>query len=647
MLLKWLDAREATAVGAALADDFVLRPQSMPSDTRPTQSAHESQLKDLQKFLQRLVPRLDREVRPLQLNVFQRAKLANSFKWRLLEKGVAREIVDELTQALVLRLNGSSPGGSAAAARPAPSGKSLAATVARPPAGSVHTLLAKGNDCLARGACAEAVNCYEELLSLDPRHAVARNNLGAAFCSLGRYQEAEAQFRRAIESNARFPDPHNNLGTVLRWRGRVVQSEAPLRRALKLKPTYLDAQVNLAQTLVLLYRWREAKGLLEKALKISPRNVGALVALGQIVAAEGALAEAETLLRRAAEIDPNAQSACAALVTLRRMTPADADWLKRAEAIAAAGLAPHDEANIRYAIGKYCDDVGDFGRAFRSYRRANELQKLAAEPYDRQSRTRFVDDMRRVYTRETLAHAHAGASDSARPVFVVGMPRSGTSLVEQIIASHPAAQGAGELGFWSDAMRKHEDAIRREPIGEPLTSRLSAAYLRTLTEHCADAVRVVDKATFNAEYLGVIHLVFPNARMIYLRRDPIDSCLSCYFQQFSQEMNFAMDLADLAHYYREHQRLMAHWRSALPAGTLLDVPYAELVADQENWTRKIVDFLGLEWDERCLDFASTKRVVMTSSYWQVRQKMYNTSVGRWRNYRKFIDPLMALRDSDP
>ncbi|HEY4749539.1 MAG TPA: sulfotransferase [Steroidobacteraceae bacterium] len=634
MPFKWLDAREATAIGNALADDLELRTEAAAAGKQRNDAEADPSAKDLRRFLPRFFQRVDREALPLRLNVFQRAQLANTFKWRLLEKGVARDLVDELTRALVQRLT-PSPAAAVEAGKPASP---------RQASGEVQTLLAKGDACMARRAWAEAADYYENLLSIDSRHAIARNNLGAAFCSLGRYADAEDQFRRAIGIDTRKPDAHNNLGTVLRWRGRVIESETPLRRALKLRPTYVDAQVNLASSLVLLNRWRDAKELLEKALRSAPRNVTALVALGQIAGSEGRLDEAETLFKRAAEIDPSSPNAWAALAGVRKMTPADAGWAKRAEQIADGDLAPHDEAHIRYAIGKYHDDVGDFARAFRSYRRANELQKMAADPYDRQAHERFVDDMKRIYTREALAQAHAGASDSHRPVFVVGMPRSGTSLVEQIIASHPAARGAGELPFWSDGMRRHESTIRRGLPDEALRGRLSGAYLRLLTEHSKDAERIVDKATFNSEYLGVIHSVFPNARFIYLQRDPIDACLSAYFQQLSPEMTFAMDLSDLAHYYRQHQRLVTHWRSALPPGALLDVPYAQLVADQERWTRKIVDFLGLDWNERCLDFTRTERVVMTSSFWQVRQKIYNTSVGRWHNYQKFIGPLAELRD---
>jgi hypothetical protein len=231
-----------------------------------------------------------------------------------------------------------------------------------------------------------------------------------------------------------------------------------------------------------------------------------------------------------------------------------------------------------------------------------------------------------------------------KPVFVVGMMRSGTSLVEQIIASHPAAAGAGELSFWYDSVGKHEAVIRREPLGERLREELAESYLGALARHSVDALRIVDKAPINSEFLGVIHSVFPKARIIYMRRDPIDTCLSCYFQQFSSTLNFTMDLSDLAHYYRRHQRLMAHWRAVLPPGTILEVPYAELVADQERWTRKILDFLGLEWVPGCLDFHSTSRPVVTASYWQVRQPIYNDSVQRWRHYRKFIGPLLDLKE---
>jgi hypothetical protein len=231
-----------------------------------------------------------------------------------------------------------------------------------------------------------------------------------------------------------------------------------------------------------------------------------------------------------------------------------------------------------------------------------------------------------------------------KPVFVVGMPRSGTSLTEQIISSHPSAKGVGELEFWSHAAHEHSAAIEEGPLGESTRNELAAAYLRVLETRAGEALRIVDKAPVNADYLGVIHSVFPNARIIYMQRDPIDTCLSCYFQKFVLSLNFTLDLSDLADYYRQHQRLVDHWRAVLPPGTVLNVPYEGLVADQEGWSRRILDFLGLEWDRQVLDFHNTKRAVVTASSWQVRQKIYKNSVRRWRNYQKFIGPLLDLKD---
>jgi hypothetical protein len=227
------------------------------------------------------------------------------------------------------------------------------------------------------------------------------------------------------------------------------------------------------------------------------------------------------------------------------------------------------------------------------------------------------------------------------------MPRSGTSLVEQIIASHPRVKGAGELGFWNAALYTHETVIRRALPDEPMRRKLALAYLDTLASHSRNALRVVDKTPLNFDYLGILHLIFPRARMIYVRRDPVDTCLSCYFQQFSPALNFAMDLSDLAHCYRQHRRLMGHWAAVLPPGTLLEVPYAGLTADQEGWTRRILAFLGLDWDERCLDYSSSQSTVLTASFWQVRQKIFRRSVPRRQNYERFLGPLLSLSDLDP
>jgi tetratricopeptide (TPR) repeat protein len=634
MTLKWFDVREAVAAGRALAEQFASqRPKGHAAHEEKTPQPVNS--REIQEILQRI----DHEVRPLRLNFYKRAKFANSFKWRLLENGVEKGRADEVTQTLLLHLSLNQTG-TVLGHNPS------ASATDRPDPSNARYLQSQGNKRLAEGAYLEAVTIYQDLVRHHPPSADVLNNLGAAFCKLGHYGEAEDSFRLAIEITPGNPEVHCNLGNVLRWTGRIPESEILLRRALKLKPNYVDARASLGLTLMLLGRLRDAKARFEKVLKASPRHVDALFGMGQVAMMEGRFDEADTMFKRVLEVRPKMPNAWAALAGTRKMTPADNAWLMGAEEIAASGVTPLEEAGVRFAIGKYCDDVEKYETAFRSYKRGNELLKATAEDYEREAKTHLVDDLIRVYSRETFAHIGGGISASKKPVFVVGMLRSGTSLTEQILSSHPFVKGAGELAFWGDAVREHESAIRQGLLDEPLRKKLAEAYLRILAEHSSDAERIVDKAPTNADHLGLIHTVFPDARIIYMQRDPIDTCLSCYFQQFSTSLNFTMDLSDLAHYYREHQRLMAHWRSVLPPGTILDVPYAELVADQEGWTRKILDFLGLEWDERCLDFHNTKRSVVTASAWQVRQKIYKDSVERWRNYERFIGPLLGLRDLD-
>jgi tetratricopeptide (TPR) repeat protein len=632
MIMQWFDASEATKFGLELADQFARQQGSRVA--RQGNPAVGKQADELHLILERA----DREVRALRLNFYKKAKFANAFKWRLTENGVDREMADEVTQLLVLHLSQNktdSVQGQDPAAAPAD----------RPSSTKVKQLLTEGNKSFAQGAYAEAAASYRKLLELDPRSADALNNLGSALNKLSLFTEAQRYLRQAIEIRPEYAEAHCNLGIVLRESGETAEAEVCLRRALKLKPNYMDARIQLGITLLSLGRLREARARFEKVLKTAPRHADTLFLMGHIARLEGRFEEAEARFNRVLAIDPKMPAAWSALAGTRKMTSADAAWLAGAEGIAASGISPVEEAELRFAIGKYYDDVNDFEQAFQHYQRANQLLKTTADPYVRDARARFVDHTIRVYTPEAISQVKGGASTSMKPVFVVGMPRSGTSLMEQIIASHPSAKGAGELEFWSQVVREREAEFNAAPPPESTRHKLAEAYLRVLEAKGGEALRIVDKAPANSDYLGVIHSVFPNARIIYMRRDPIDTCLSCHFQHFSVALNFTMDLSDLAHYYHEHERLMAHWRAVLPPGSILDVPYEELVGDQEAWTRKILDFLGLEWDERCLDFHKTNRQVVTASTWQVRQKMYKNSVHRWRHYEKSIGPLLDLKNS--
>jgi tetratricopeptide (TPR) repeat protein len=626
MILEWFDASEAAKIGAELADQFAPL-HATRAGMHGNQSASSKQGDDLHVILQRA----DREIRGLRLNFYKRAKFANSFKWRLIENGIEPSIADGVTQSLILHLSQDQP-------KAATSSDSAPRRV--DPAKMRH-LLEQGNGCLATGAWAQAAVHYEQLLELQPHNPEALAQLGLALFRLGRYEEAERCYRESLEINPMSASTLCNLAMVLQ--SDPPEAEKYLRRALKLNPKYADARSKLGLSLAFAGRLREAKGAFQKVLKVDPRHAEALLGLGQIARTEGRFAESESFIKRALKVEPKLPGAWAAMIRLRRMTIADSDWLKGAEEIAASGISLWQEAELRFAIGKHCDDVEDFERAFQNCKRANELLKKVAQKYDREAQSRFADSMIRSHSREALARAADGGSASMKPVFVLGMPRSGTSLVEQIIASHPSARGAGELQFWLDTGRANGVELQQGILGDPVRKKLAEDYLGILALEGPDALRVVDKATFNCDYIGLLHSVFPKARIIYMRRDPIDTCLSVYFQNFSASMRFSMDLTDLADYYRVHQRLMKHWLTALPAGTVLEVPYEELVADQVAWTHRILDFLELEWDDRCLSFDKTERSVNTASAWQVRQKIYSRSVQRWRHYERFIGPLKGLR----
>lgn len=626
MLLSWLDAHEASEVGISLADHFA-------SQTDPKSQVRGTRARE-QKVLEDFFHRAEREVRELRLNFYRKAKLANSFKWRLLEKGVDGAIAAEVTRNLVTHLSLSRaavvPDTQEPGTRPSNGG------------GQSSDLLRAAGESMQKGVYQDAINRYQDYLELNPRDAVVHNNLGAAFGRLSRFQEAEQHFRRAISIKPNYTDAHCNLGGALREMGQLAPAEGSLRRALKLNKNHLDARLNLGLTLLAGGSPAEAKSHLERALRAAPKNVVSILGLGEVAITEGKFDAAETLFKRALEVNENEPAAWAALAGVRKMTSADSAWLKRAEEIASGNITPREEATLRFAIGKCCDDLGDYTRAFKNYRRANDVMRTITKGYNRESHTRFVNDLIQVYSRERLRQV-VGSSDSKKPVLVVGMPRSGTSLVEQIIAAHPSAAGAGELHFWTEVVSKHEPAFRAGLLEERQRRMFAEGYLRLLDRHSTEATRVVDKAPINSDYLGLIASVFPGARIIYMRRDPIDTCLSCYFQQFASAISYKHDLSDLAYYYREHRRLMTHWRAVLPADALLEVPYAELVTNQEEWSRRILSFIGLEWDERCLNFHNTQRTVATASAWQVRQKLYASSVGRWRNYEKFIGPLRELQ----
>jgi tetratricopeptide (TPR) repeat protein len=496
-----------------------------------------------------------------------------------------------------------------------------------------------GRALLDLGDTDNAMASCRRALELNPGYAAAHENLGNALLELGRLEDAAASYRRALEIEPQFPETHNNLGSALRGLGRLDEAMASFRRALKIKPHFAEAHRNLGIALRLQGRTAEAEASCRTALQIDPQSAATWMVLAESSADKGQFTEAEDLFKRAIAIEPESPEAWAGIVRLRKMTPSDAAWLAQAQRIASLHLPARKEVQLRYAIGKYFDDLQDFEQAYQNFQRANELTKRHGAKHDRPQLTQVVDQICHSYDRTWLGQTRNNVHDSSRPVFIVGMLRSGTTLAEQILASHPAVFGAGELPFWSTASATYRPSA---PDSESPLHRLGSGYLRLLTDLSGVALRVVDKMPTNFAFLGMIHAALPNARIIHMRRNPLDTCLSIYFQHFESAVTYASDLEDLAHYYTEYWRLMKHWRSTLPKDAILDVPYEGLVSDQEAWSRKMLEFIGLPWEPCCLDFHRTHRSVVTASKWRVRQKITGSSVERWRNYEKFVGPLLPL-----
>lgn len=501
---------------------------------------------------------------------------------------------------------------------------------------------------LERGHLARAEALARKALQGDPHQASGHNILGCILSRLGRSGEAETSFRRATEYAPSYTDAQMNLGNTLLQLGREKEADSCFRQVLSTQPSFADALYYRGVALSRHGCFEAAEVCYRRVLAIDADHVQALVGTSWAQADRGHFVAAEETLRRALLLAPKNPLAWASIVGLRKMTTEDADWLTTANAILREGLSPPEEVPVRYAMGKYCDDVGEFDQAFDHYRRANKLSRaLSTSKYYPNKETYQVSEAIRVYNKNRMDERQDGASDSTRPVFIVGMPRSGTTLVEQIIASHPSTFGAGELTFWNDVINDRRVFSSTESKGRPALGKVAQEYLQLLSRRSPEAERVVDKMPDNFVHLGLIHAAFPNARIIHTHRNPIDTCLSIYFQNFASDHAYANDLHNLAHYYGEYHRLLAHWRSVLPRHLFLDIAYEALVNDPEAWTRRLVEFIGLEFDARCLQFHRTERRVSTASNWQVRQRLYRSSVGRWRNYERFVFPLKRLLDLRP
>jgi len=463
-----------------------------------------------------------------------------------------------------------------------------------------------------QGRLDQAITQYQQVLAQDPSHAEANYGLGLALYDLSRYPEAYARFKMAADRNASFPEAFYGLALVEKALGNYDQAFDRLHQAQRLRPDYIDAIAVEAALLEIIGRKQEAFDLLVKYVDRGLVNTNLAASFASAARHVGQEERAVTVLRRALE---------------------------------APDLPHSHRRELHFELGRRLDALQRYDEAFAHFQEGNRLRGMV---YDHARHTRLVEEMMRVFGKKGFPEYARATNSSELPIFIVGMPRSGTSLVESILASHPAVFGAGELDFmslfsrWAPpslAAKRNLFEVMRD-IDVASIDRIANEYLAMLKRLGGETVvRVTDKMPYNFFRLGLFTLFFPGARVIHCRRDPRDTCLSIYFQNFAGEHEYAYDLRNIGLYYREYLRLMEHWREV---GTLptLEVQYEALVRSPETQLPRIVEFCGLPWDEACTRFYATDRVTKTSSYDQVRRPLYGSAVGRWRNYETHLSPLI-------
>ena len=538
-----------------------------------------------------------------------------------------------------------------------------------------------GNTCKRLGLRDEAQLHYERAIALRGDYAEAHSNLANLLTERGEYVAAEKSARRAIECNPRLADAYLNLANALCARQRYVVALPWLDALAAFAPNHHGGLCVRARALLRLDRLPEAMDCAQRAIAGAPQSSEGYNCAGQVLQALGRHQEAvaefdraialpgmeleDSMINRAvalmeagrnqeAEIAygavervfPLSMRAVLGRSELRRYEAEDPE-IPRLERFVAqpSGHSFTDRLAAHFALGKMYLDAGNAPKAFEHLHRGNRL-KRGTYDFDIAPIEKWARGFESVFTPALLSRLAGAGEPSSMPLFVIGMPRSGTSLIEQILASHPAVHGAGELPFLRLIVEELGEYPRvMEKLSRQDAAALGKRYVQAIAP-LTNRAHVVDKMPANFFYAGFAHLILPNARLIHCRRNAVDTCMSCYSKLFSSEQPFAYDLAELGRFYRAYERVMEHWRAVLLPDRFIEIDYEAVVENLEGEARRLLEWLGLPWDASCLRFHETERVVRTASLVQVRQPIYRTSVGRWRKYSDQLQPLLAALEFD-
>ncbi|MDE2133896.1 MAG: sulfotransferase [Alphaproteobacteria bacterium] len=516
---------------------------------------------------------------------------------------------------------------------------------------SLETHVLLGNVLAALGRHDEAVAAFEKALELRPDVASTLNNLGNSLGALGRHEQALACFERALAVQPTFVLAHYNFGMALAALSRHEEAVAHFRIVASEWPGHPGALYNLGNSLSAAFRAAEALEVFEQLLAIDSRVMPAHLGAGNALQALGRFTEARGAYERALALAPDVPTLHRAVAEIKQFREGDPQ-LKAMEALARdmARFPEQERISLHFALAKAYDDLGQHMSAFEHLRSGNALKRRTIV-YDEAAQLGALHDIESAFTADLMQARRGQGDPSELPVFILGMPRSGTTLIEQVLASHPRAFGAGELRHLLDLVEEGHAGARFPfdfaSLSDEGLFRLGSLYAARLKSHAPQADRIADKLPANFRYVGLIHLALPKARIIHVSRDPVDTCFSCYSKLFVNGLEFTCDLGELGRYYRAYEILMAHWRRILPEGAMIEVQYEDLVADFETQARRIVEYCGLEWDERCLRFHEAERPIYTVSVQQVRRPLFRSSVGKWRPYKKHLSVLLETLGIDP
>jgi len=539
-----------------------------------------------------------------------------------------------------------------------------------------------GNTCKRLGQMQQAERNWQRALSLQPNYAEPHSNLASFLTDKGEYDKAAEHARKAIELKPQLADAYINLAGVEMARQRHAEALRWLDALLTFAPMHATGLAARALALRKLDRLDAALEAADRALSVAPENAEAhnarglvLQALGKTEAAlaaydraaslpgtaaeqglinrailfmeHGDSAAAEAAFDSATRMFPRSASAWFNRADLKKFTPGDPAIARMQALIESEDIAESDRLLLHFALGKAYLDLNDSARAFAHLDAGNRM-KRATINYDPVATGAWLARVADTFSEDLLARMGGQGAASRLPVFVVGMPRSGTTLVEQILASHGAVFGAGELQHVQTLVTGLGDFPASVPrLGPDQLQAFGQRYLDTVTPLARGKIRLVDKMPVNFVYAGLIRLILPEARIIHCRRDPVDTCLSCYSKLFTAEQSFSYDQTEIGQFHRDYQKITAHWRAVLPATHFLEVDYEAVVENVEAEARRMLAFLELEWDPACLDFHLTKRPVKTASVNQVRQPVYKSSAGRWRQHAAHLAPLLAALEITP